>query len=173
LAKQLMDVDERCQLLVATPGRLIDLISRRKLFLKNVRFLVLDEADRLLDMGFEPQIRQLVLQEGSVPPPFQPPFFFSFLFFSFLFFSFFLWEVLSFFLFGCFFFPDYIKDMPSSPKRQTLLFSATFPKSVKKLAKVFQKHPVTVSIGKVQSVSENTTQHVRFLLLQLHCSRNA
>jgi len=88
LAKQLMDVDERCQLLVATPGRLIDLISRRKLFLKNVRFLVLDEADRLLDMGFEPQIRQLVLQEGSVPPPFQPPFFFSFLFFSLFFFSF-------------------------------------------------------------------------------------
>ena len=54
------DLDAGCHLLVATPGRLIDLHDRGKIGLQNVRYLVLDEADRMLDMGFEPQIRDIV-----------------------------------------------------------------------------------------------------------------
>lgn len=54
------DLDAGCHLLVATPGRLIDLHDRGKIGLQNVRHLVLDEADRMLDMGFEPQIRDIV-----------------------------------------------------------------------------------------------------------------
>jgi ATP-dependent RNA helicase RhlB len=47
-------------LVVATPGRLLDFMSRRDLFLDRVEFLVLDEADRMLDMGFIPQVKRIV-----------------------------------------------------------------------------------------------------------------
>lgn len=54
-------------LIVATPGRLTDFVDRSLVLLDQVKFLVLDEADRMLDMGFEPQIRRLVLQSNMTP----------------------------------------------------------------------------------------------------------
>lgn len=51
-------------MIVATPGRLIDVVERGRVSLDYIRFLILDEADRMLDMGFEPQIRRLVEDEG-------------------------------------------------------------------------------------------------------------
>ncbi|KRX74376.1 ATP-dependent RNA helicase DDX3Y [Trichinella nativa] len=53
-----------CHLLVATPGRLNDVMNQGYIGLDACRFLVLDEADRMLDMGFEPQIRQIVEMSG-------------------------------------------------------------------------------------------------------------
>jgi len=53
---------ETLHLLVATPGRLIDFINRRKISLKEVEMLVIDEADRMLDMGFIPDVRKIVYQ---------------------------------------------------------------------------------------------------------------
>mmetsp|Transcript_6684 Transcript_6684/g.10419 ORF Transcript_6684/g.10419 Transcript_6684/m.10419 type:complete len:623 (+) Transcript_6684:178-2046(+) len=60
---QLRELERGCDLLVATPGRLSDLMERGRIGLRCIRFLVLDEADRMLDMGFEPQIRRIVEQE--------------------------------------------------------------------------------------------------------------
>ena len=62
----------RAHVLVATPGRLEDLLERRALTLRNVRVLVLDEADRMLDMGFRPAVERIV---GQLPSARQTLFF--------------------------------------------------------------------------------------------------
>lgn len=63
MGDQIRDLDRGCHLLVATPGRLLDMMDRGKIGLEHCKFLVLDEADRMLDMGFEPQIRRIVEKE--------------------------------------------------------------------------------------------------------------
>ncbi|KAI1307240.1 ATP-dependent RNA helicase DDX3Y [Halotydeus destructor] len=111
---QMRDLDRGCHLLVATPGRLLDMLDRGKVSLECVRFLVLDEADRMLDMGFEPQIRRIV-QEDNMPP---------------------------------------------TGERQTLMFSATFPKKVQELARNFLADYIFLAVGRVGSTSENITQRI-------------
>jgi len=93
IGSQLRAMDQGCDLLSATPGRLVDMMERGRISLANVRYLVLDEADRMLDMGFEPQIRRIVQQA----------------------------------------------DMPDVNERQTLMFSATFPREIQMLARDFLK----------------------------------
>lgn len=117
IGQQLRQIERGCDLLSATPGRLVDLIERGRISLSNVRFLVLDEADRMLDMGFEPQIRRIV--EGE--------------------------------------------DMPGVMDRQTLMFSATFPRDIQILAKDFLKEYVFLSVGRVGSTSENITQKIEYV----------
>ncbi|UMM24190.1 hypothetical protein L5515_004545 [Caenorhabditis briggsae] len=56
-----------CHILIATPGRLLDVMEQGLIGLEGCRYLVLDEADRMLDMGFEPQIRQVV-EFNRMPP---------------------------------------------------------------------------------------------------------
>jgi hypothetical protein len=114
---QLRQIERGCDLLVATPGRLVDLIERGRISLANIKYLVLDEADRMLDMGFEPQIRRIV--EGE--------------------------------------------DMPPVDQRQTLMFSATFPRDIQLLAKDFLKDYVFLSVGRVGSTSENITQKIEYV----------
>lgn len=117
IGQQIRQLDRGCDLLSATPGRLVDLIERGKISLANIQYLVLDEADRMLDMGFEPQIRQIV--EGV--------------------------------------------DMPGVMDRQTLMFSATFPREIQGLARAFLKDYVFLSVGRVGSTSENITQRIEYV----------
>ncbi|KAJ5666097.1 ATP-dependent RNA helicase ded1 [Penicillium maclennaniae] len=117
IGSQLRQIERGCDLLVATPGRLVDLIERGRISLQNIKYLVLDEADRMLDMGFEPQIRRIV--EGE--------------------------------------------DMPRVEDRQTLMFSATFPRDIQMLARDFLKEYIFLSVGRVGSTSENITQKVEYV----------
>lgn len=112
MGPQLRELERGCDILVATPGRLVDVIERGRLSLAQIRYLVLDEADRMLDMGFEPQIRRIV--EGE--------------------------------------------DMPPTGKRQTLMFSATFPKEIQQLAASFLHDYVFLTIGRVGSTTDLITQ---------------
>ncbi|RUS21617.1 ATP-dependent RNA helicase dbp3 [Endogone sp. FLAS-F59071] len=101
-------------IVVATPGRLLDLIEEGACDITGVSYLVLDEADRMLDIGFEQAVRSIIKQ--------------------------------------------------TRPDRQTLMFSATWPESVRKLAMDFQREPVKVTIGSPDlSASQNVTQVVEVL----------
>ncbi len=62
---QIRDLRNGVEIVIATPGRLIDMLDSRVTNLRRVTYLVLDEADRMLDMGFEPQIRKIVDQVRS------------------------------------------------------------------------------------------------------------
>ena len=76
--RQIKELERGCDLLVATPGRLIDLMEHKHVSLANVGVLVLDEADRMLDMGFWPSVRrimhalpekhQTLLFSATIPP---------------------------------------------------------------------------------------------------------
>ena len=57
---QLRDLEHGCEIVIATPGRLIDFLEMGKTNLRRCTYLCLDEADRMLDMGFEPQIRGIM-----------------------------------------------------------------------------------------------------------------
>ncbi|KAL8911058.1 MAG: hypothetical protein Q9171_003705 [Xanthocarpia ochracea] len=63
--QQIRDLSRGVEVCIATPGRLIDMLESGKTNLRRVTYLVLDEADRMLDMGFEPQIRKII---GQIRP---------------------------------------------------------------------------------------------------------
>jgi len=74
---QLNELSYGSDIIVATPGRLNDLVDRGVVSLSQVNFLVLDEADRMLDMGFEPQIRRIVLENDMPSKEFRQTLLFS------------------------------------------------------------------------------------------------
>ncbi|KAI5640733.1 hypothetical protein M9H77_00463 [Catharanthus roseus] len=117
IVQQVRNLDKGVDILVATPGRLVDMIERAKVSLRSIKYLALDEADRMLDMGFEPQIRKLVEQMGMPPPG----------------------------------------------ARQTLLFSATFPSEIQRLASDFLSNYVFLAAGKVGSSTDLIVQKVDFV----------
>nr|ACD62525.1 Vasa [Silurus meridionalis] len=115
------EVLKGCNVLCGTPGRLLDIIGRGEVGLSKVRYLVLDEADRMLDMGFEPTMRKLVNSPG----------------------------------------------MPPKEERQTLMFSATYPEDIQRLASDFLKVDylflaVGVVGGACSDIEQNIIQVTRY-----------
>lgn len=111
---QLKELKAGCDIVVATPGRLIDMLKLKALTMTRATYLVLDEADRMFDLGFEPQIRSIV---GQI-----------------------------------------------RPDRQTLLFSATMPQKVERLAREILTDPIRVTVGEVGTANEDITQVVHVIL---------
>ncbi|CAL4939078.1 unnamed protein product [Urochloa decumbens] len=110
---QFKELKAGCEVVIATPGRLIDLLKAKALKMFRATYLVLDEADRMFDLGFEPQIRSIV---GQI-----------------------------------------------RPDRQTLLFSATMPYKVERLAREILTDPIRVTVGQVGSANEDIKQVVNVL----------
>ncbi|KAE9593774.1 hypothetical protein Lal_00036439 [Lupinus albus] len=111
--EQIKELKSGCEIVVATPGRLIDMLKLKALTMTRATYLVLDEADRMFDLGFEPQIRSIV---GQI-----------------------------------------------RPDRQTLLFSATMPRKVEKLAREILTDPIRVTVGEVGMANEDITQVVHVI----------
>ncbi|KAJ4850340.1 DEAD-box ATP-dependent RNA helicase 24 [Turnera subulata] len=110
---QFKELKAGCEIVIATPGRLIDMLKMKALNMSRATYLVLDEADRMFDLGFEPQIRSIV---GQI-----------------------------------------------RPDRQTLLFSATMPRKIEKLAREILSDPVRVTVGEVGTANEDITQVVQVI----------
>uniref|UniRef100_A0A9J7XDN8 RNA helicase n=1 Tax=Cyprinus carpio carpio TaxID=630221 RepID=A0A9J7XDN8_CYPCA len=109
------EVLKGCNVLCGTPGRLLDIIGRGKVGLSKLRYLVLDEADRMLDMGFEPDMRKLVGSPG----------------------------------------------MPSKEDRQTLMFSATYPEDIQRMAADFLKVDyIFLAVGVVGGACSDVEQTI-------------
>src|SRR5688500_15461042 len=113
MGDQVKALDEGVDVLIATPGRLMDLFGRGKILLTGCELLVIDEADRMLDMGFIPDIE-----------------------------------------FIC-------EKLPTT--RQTLLFSATMPPPIKKLADRFLSNPKYIEVARPATANINIAQHKVFV----------
>jgi ATP-dependent RNA helicase DDX3X len=112
---QTQELERGCHILVATPGRLIDMMERNKICVSKIKYLCIDEADRMLDMGFEPQIRKIVAHS------------------------------------------------PEPGDRQTLMFSATFPLPIQRLAEDFLYGFIFLKVGRIGSTTDSITQRIRWI----------
>ena len=108
--RQIRELEAGCDLLVATPGRLIDLMEHDHVSLDDVKVFVLDEADRMLDMGFWPSVRRIV---AALPR-----------------------------------------------ERQTLLFSATIPPSIKGTVDAMLRGPVQIEIARIGETADTVEEHL-------------
>ena len=110
---QVASLSRRPGVVIGTPGRIIDHLEHRTLSLKSVAALVLDEADRMLDMGFAPQLKRI------------------------------------------------LQEVPK--ERQTMLFSATMPEEIIKIATTHMKLPIRVEVARPGKPAENVAQEVIFV----------
>ncbi len=108
MMKQMYQLRRHPRIIIGTPGRICDHLGRRSLQLKGTSFLVLDEMDRMLDMGFEDQLREIY------------------------------------------------KHLPA--ERQTLMFSATLPPNIERIAQQQLNEPVRITIGSTTAVATAITQ---------------
>ena len=107
---QLAQLAQNPDVIVATPGRLIDHLQQRSVDLRTVDVVVLDEADRMLDMGFAPQIQQI------------------------------------------------LRVVPE--ERQTMLYSATMPDDIVKIAQKYMNEPTRVEVARAGSAADQVTQEL-------------
>jgi superfamily II DNA/RNA helicase len=110
MGDQVAALEKGVDVLIATPGRLLDLFGRGKIMLTDCKLLVIDEADRMLDMGFIPDIEEIC---GKLPK-----------------------------------------------NRQTLLFSATMPPPIQKLAQKFLNEPKRVEVARPATANVNIEQRL-------------
>lgn len=107
---QIQSLRKNPRVIIATPGRLIDHVQQRTANIKDVNILVLDEADRMFDMGFAPQVEKI------------------------------------------------LQGIPK--ERQTMLFSATMPENIVKLATRHMKLPISVEVARPGTAAEKVTQEL-------------
>lgn len=145
ISEQALRLRQGCEIVIGTPGRLIDCIGQSFLVLHQCRYVVLDEADRMIDLGFENQLNQILDamtvssyhhagDDGGALASTLPE-------------------------------TEDIGGEQVSTRRTTHMFTATMPPSVEKLAKKYLKRPVTVRIGDDDSGGKNRriTQELIFL----------
>ncbi|CRG97679.1 RNA helicase, putative [Plasmodium gallinaceum] len=141
---QLSNLDKGADIIVATPGRLNDILEKKKIRLFLTSFLVLDEADRMLDMGFSPQIRSII-NDYDMPGNDNDA------------------DTNENRL-------EYKKYCNEVIKRQTIMFSATFRKEIQVLAKEYLCNYTYLLVGKVGSTHEYIKQNLVYVEEENKCN---
>lgn len=124
-----------CEIVIATPGRLIDVLENRYLVLNQCTYIVMDEADRMIDMGFEPDVQKILefMPVTNLKPDTEEA-------------------------------EDASKLMENfntrKKYRQTVMFTATMPPAVERLARNYLRRPATVYIGSIGKPTERVEQIV-------------
>lgn len=127
-----------CEIVIATPGRLIDVLENRYLVLNQCTYIVMDEADRMIDMGFEPDVQKILefMPVSNLKPDTDEA-------------------------------EDATKLMENfntkKKYRQTVMFTATMPPAVERLARTYLRRPATVYIGSIGKPTERTEQIVMMM----------
>ncbi|KAK3797894.1 hypothetical protein RRG08_007992 [Elysia crispata] len=127
-----------CEIVIATPGRLIDVLENRYLVLSQCTYVVMDEADRMIDMGFEPEVRKILdyLPVTNEKPDTEDA-------------------------------EDdtaMLQNFNTKQKyRQTVMFTATMPPTIERLARTFLRRPTVVYIGNVGKPVDRVEQYVYFV----------
>lgn len=128
-----------CEIVIATPGRLIDVLENRYLVLGRCTYIVLDEADRMIDLGFEPEVQKIltflpVSNEKPDTEEAEDP-------------------------------TLLLKNIHSTKHRfrQTVMFTATMPPAVERLARSYLRRPAVVYIGSVGKPTERVEQIVHIV----------
>ena len=127
-----------CEIVIATPGRLIDVLENRYLVLNQCTYIVMDEADRMIDMGFEPDVQKILefMPVSNLKPDTDEA-------------------------------EDATKLMENfytrKKYRQTVMFTATMPPAVERLARTYLRRPATVYIGSIGKPTERVEQIVMMM----------
>lgn len=103
------------EIVIATPGRLIESLGRRMLGLGDCTYVVLDEADRMIDMGFEDQVAEI------------------------------------------------FKSLPSNESRHTMMFTATWPRAIERMAEKYLNRPGHVTVGSLGQATDRVDQRIEYI----------
>lgn len=127
-----------CEIVIATPGRLIDVLENRYLVLNQCTYIVLDEADRMIDLGFEPDVQRILeyMPVTNLKPDTE--------------------EAED----GRFLLANY---NTKKKYRQTVMFTATMPPAVERLARSYLRRPAVVYIGSIGKPTERVEQIVHLM----------
>ena len=138
IEEQAYNLRNGCEIIIATPGRLVDCIERRIIVLEQCCYVIMDEADRMIDLGFEEPVNKILdaLPVGNEKPD---------------------------------------SDLAENPRmmsqhlgekdryRQTMMYTATMPSAVERIARKYLRRPAIVTIGNVGEAVETVEQRVEFV----------
>ncbi|CAG8950362.1 hypothetical protein HYFRA_00006855, partial [Hymenoscyphus fraxineus] len=138
LEEQSYNLRNGAEIIIATPGRLVDCIERRVLVLGQCCYIIMDEADRMIDLGFEESVNKILdaLPVGNEKPD-----------------------------------TDDAEDAQAMSRhlggkdryRQTMMYTATMPSAVEKIAKKYLRRPAIVTIGNIGEAVETVEQRAEFV----------